>query len=39
MEAGFDFYLLLDQVKGGNPDDYHGLKGKKEDLLKFVQAL
>lgn len=38
-EAGLDFYLLLDQVKGGNPEDYAGSKGKKEDLLRFVQAL
>ena len=39
QEAGLDFYLLLDQVKGGNPDEYHGLKGTKTDLLKFVQSL
>lgn len=38
-QTGLELYLLLDEVKDGNPDDYHGLKGYREDLLQFVKAL
>lgn len=39
VQAGLAFYLVTDEVKDGQPEDYEGLKGSRESLLAFVQAL
>ncbi len=39
LSAGMDFYLVTDEVKDGNADDYQGFKGSRRDLLLFVETL
>lgn len=39
LEIGMDFYLVTDEVKDGQAEDFAGKKGTREDLLQFAKAL